>query len=377
MPMLSRHAGATSQIVAVFVPNATVSTGAGLANVSASSLSISWWRDDMTSTSTYTASTGSLGTWGASTVAQVNSTFALGWYQVSVPNGVFASGNMSLMHLYGNGSMAPVPVLFDLSTKALALGVTNPVAVSTMATPVGVSSASVTLGVSTIAVSEKLVGVSTIAVGEKLVGVSTIAVSQKLVGVSTLSVPVGVSSASVDFGVSTIAVAQKLVGVSTIAAAQKLIGVSSITVDGLTNFFDTGAVFFSTAVVSSVVYEIATNVTASVGALVGVSSITTPVGVSSASVNFGVSTIAAAQKLVGVSTMTTPVGVSSASVDFGVSTIAAAQKLVGVSTMATPVGVSSASVDFGVSSSVMVSSNVVQINGVTIVGDGSGTPFNV
>lgn len=368
MAMLERQIGSTSEIVAVFIPNATVSTGAGLANVSASSLSISWWRTDMSSTSTYTAVAGTLGTWGASTIAQVNSTFALGWYHVSVPNGVFASGDMSLMHLYGYPSMAPVPVVFDItlddpqqysSSKVYPVGVSSAsvnlgissapillgvstlsvpvgvssysrnagvstvavlVGVSTLSVPVGVSSASVDLGVSTIAVAEKLVGVSTIAVSQKLVGVSTIAVGEKLVGVST------------------IAAAEKLVGVSTIAAAEKLVGVSTVTAAGLTNFFDTGAVFYSTAVVSSVVYEIATNVSATVGGLVGVSSITTPVGVSSASVNFGVSTIAAAQKLVGVSTFATEVGVSS---------------------------------------SVMVSSNIVQINGVTIVGDGSGTPFNV
>lgn len=86
-----------------------------------------------------------------------------------------------------------------------------------------------------------------------------------------------------------------------------------------------------------------------------VSSVTGSVNVSSATVDFGVSTIAVAQKLVGVSTIAVGeklVGVSTIAVGeklVGVSTIAAAQKLVGVSTMTTPVGVSSASVDFGVS----------------------------
>ena len=69
-----------------------------------------------------------------------------------------------------------------------------------------------------------------------------------------------------------------------------------------------------------------------------------PVSVSSASVDFGVSTIAVAQKLVGVSTMTTPVGVSSASVNLGVSTLAAS-----VSSVTGSVNVSSASVNLGVS----------------------------
>src|SRR3990167_3759380 len=138
MAALNRQIGSTSQLIHVFIANATVSTGAGLANVSAYSLSISWWRDDMTSTSTYTASTGTLGTWGASTVAQVNSTFALGWYQIAIPNGVLASGNTALMHLYGPGSAAPTPLLFNItrddsqeyaSSKTI-LAVINPVGVT-------------------------------------------------------------------------------------------------------------------------------------------------------------------------------------------------------------------------------------------------------
>jgi len=376
---ISRQVGTASEIVNVFIQNATVSTGVGLANVSASSVNFSWCRNNQAAISSGTCSSNTvLGTYSTAALTQLSSTSSLGWYQFGAPNGVFVSGGSAVLHLYGGpAAMAPVPMEIELTaTNNQAI---LPVSVSTMATPVGVSSASVNLGISSAPI---LLGVSTLSVPvgvssySRNAGVSTVAV---LVGVSTLSVPVGVSSASVDLGVSTIAVAEKLVGVSTIAVSQKLVGVSTIavgeklvgvstiavseklvgvstiaasqklvgvsTVDatGLANFFDTGAVFFSTAVVSSVVYEIATNVSAQVGGLVGVSTITTPVGVSSASVDFGVSTIAAAQKLVGVST----IAVGEKLV--GVSTIAAAQKLVGVSTMVTPVGVSSASVNIGVS----------------------------
>jgi len=295
--------------------------------VSASSVNFSWCRNNQAAISSGTCSSNTvLGTYSTAALTQLSSTSSLGWYQFGAPDGVFVSGGSSVLHLYGGpAAMAPVPMEIELTaTNNQAI---LPVSVSTMATPVGVSSASVNLGISSAPI---LLGVSTVAVSEKLVGVSTIAVAEKLVGVST------------------IAVGEKLVGVSTIAAAQKLVGVSTVDATGLTNFFDTGAVFFSTAVVSSVVYEIATN--AQLGGLVGVSTITTPVGVSSASVDFGVSTIATAQKLVGVSTLTTPVGVSSASVNLGVSTLAT-------------------SVD--VSSSIMVSTNIVQVNGVTVTGTGA------
>src|SRR3990167_7395337 len=289
---ISRHVGTVSEVLSIFIQDSTVSTGAGLANVSASSVNFAWCRNNQAAISSGVCTAGgTLGTYSVSTLTQLNSTSTLGWYQFSPPDVVFLSGRSSILHLYGYPNMAPVPMEIELTAgtnQAI-----NPVSVSTMATPVGVSSASVNVGISSAPI---------------------------LLGVSTLSVQVGVSSYSRDAGVSTIAVAQKLVGVSTIAVGEKLVGVSTIT---------------------------------------------TPVGVSSASVDFGVSTIAVAQKLVGVSTMASPVGVSSASVNFG------------VSTFATSVDVSSMSVTVGVSSSIMVSSNIAQINGVAIVGDGSGTPFNV
>lgn len=266
---ISRQVGTASEIVNVFIQNATVSTGVGLANVSASSVNFSWCRNNQATISSGTCSSNTvLGTYSTSALIQLSSTSSLGWYQFGAPNGVFVSGGSAVLHLFGGpAAMAPVPMEIELTA-------TNnqtilAVSVSTMATPVGVSSASVTLGVSTIAVDQKLVGVSTIAVAEKLVGVSTIAVSQKLVGVSTLSVPVGVSSASVDFGVSTISVAQKLVGVSTMASP---VGVSSASV----NFG---------------VSTLATSVSSVTGS-VDVSSYSAEVGVSSASMNFGVSTLA-------------------------------------------------------------------------------------
>jgi hypothetical protein len=107
--------------------------------------------------------------------------------------------------------------------------------------------------------------------------------------VSSLTTPVTVSAGSIRVTSATIP-----------------FGVSSLTAAALGNFFDTGALFFSTAVVSSVVYEIATNVSATVGGLVGVSAITIPVSVSSGSVR-----VTSASIPFGVSSITTGVEVSS------------------------------------------------------------------
>jgi len=153
---LSRKIGVTSQLVDVFVPDATVSTGAGLANIIASTVTLSWYRSDQAAVSTQTLTTGTLGTWAASTMTQASSSLALGWYQISLPNGVFATGSHAAALLYGAPSMAPVPITVDLSTMAIpSLGVS----VSSLTLPVGVSSFAIAVGVSSFAID---VGVSSV-----------------------------------------------------------------------------------------------------------------------------------------------------------------------------------------------------------------------
>ena len=115
MATISRQVGTVGCYLPVFIPDATVSTGAGLANVSSTNVAISWARNDMSAVSNYTASTGTLGTWAVSTMNQYSSSLALGWYGVSVPDAVFASGDSALLHLYGAPSMAPVPIVVELT----------------------------------------------------------------------------------------------------------------------------------------------------------------------------------------------------------------------------------------------------------------------
>lgn len=236
MPAISRSVGTTSEKLAVFVPDATVSTGAGLANIVASSVSIGWWRNDMSAVSNYTATTGTLGTWGTSSFVQHSSTDALGWYQVSVPDGAFVSGSEAILHIYGAPNMAPVPVLIELtkennqqytssktfSSTQVITRVETPVGVSTVTIPLGVSSVSIPVGVSSISTpvtaSSVTAGVNvssirgtaavTTAAGVLSAGVSTVTGSVGTVvapvGVSTVTIPVSVSSISIPVSVSSV-----------------------------------------------------------------------------------------------------------------------------------------------------------------------------
>lgn len=287
MAAISRQIGSVSVYLPVFIPNATVSTGAGLANISSTNVSISWARNNMAAVSTYTGSTGTLGTWAVSTMNQYSSSLALGWYGVSVPDAVFTSGDSAILHLYGATSMAPVPVLIELTktnnqqyTSSTVFSSTN--AVSTISGSVGVSSIGMAVSVSS------------------AVGVSSFAIT---VGVSSFNLPVGVSSFTLPVGVSSFAIA---VGVSSIA--------TPVTV--------------SSGVVSVSSYTIPAGVS-SISTPVSVSSMTIPVGVSSFALAVGVSSFALAVGVssftlpVGVSSFTLPVGVSSFAIDVGVSSLTA------------------------------------------------------
>lgn len=131
---LARNVGVASQVLDIFVQDATVSTGAGLANVIGSSVSFSWWHEGQASVSTGTASTaGSMGVYSTSAWVQVSSSQALGWYQFGAPDGVFAAGGSAKLHFYGAPSMAPVPVEIDLNAQVNVTDIQGANAVTTAA----------------------------------------------------------------------------------------------------------------------------------------------------------------------------------------------------------------------------------------------------
>src|SRR5437879_1785232 len=112
---LSRQIGTVSQIANIFIQDATVSTGAGLANIIASSVSFTLLQDIQAAISTGTCTSGTLGTFSSATLTQVSSSNALGWYQFGIPNGALAAGSCSLIHIYGAPSMAPLPIEMELT----------------------------------------------------------------------------------------------------------------------------------------------------------------------------------------------------------------------------------------------------------------------
>ena len=116
---LQRAAGQTSQILNLFAQDFSVTTGAGLANVPATTVSYSWFHNSQTgAVSTGTGvSTASVGNYTSGAWTQISSSLALGWYQFGLPDGALATGDCVGVHVYvstGAFNMAPIPIEIEL-----------------------------------------------------------------------------------------------------------------------------------------------------------------------------------------------------------------------------------------------------------------------
>jgi hypothetical protein len=115
---ISRAIGQTSQILNLFVQDGSVSTGAGLANIPATTVSYTWFHNTQAAVSTGTGvSTASMGNYTSGAWTQISSSLALGWYQFGIPDGALATGDCVGLHLYvstGAFAMVPLPVEIEL-----------------------------------------------------------------------------------------------------------------------------------------------------------------------------------------------------------------------------------------------------------------------
>jgi hypothetical protein len=116
---ISRQVGTQSQILNVYVQDFNVTTGAGLANIPATTVSYSWFRNNQSGVSTgVSVSTASMGAYTSGAWTQINSATALGWYQFGIPNDALLSGDCCALHLYvstGAFTMAPLPIEIELT----------------------------------------------------------------------------------------------------------------------------------------------------------------------------------------------------------------------------------------------------------------------
>jgi hypothetical protein len=401
MPYISRQVGTVSSLVTLFLNDRTVSTGAGLANIVASTVRITWLRSDQAAVSSWTLTTGTLGTWTGSTMTQVGSTSTLGAYQFSLPDGAFVSGDsVYIQFMSSTSAFAEVPLVIELTktnnqtylssqmvgSVNAPVGVSTLPAVSSITTPVTASSVTGAVNVSSIYGSAAVtsaagvwgplavssisipVGVSTITAG----ALSTHSISSVLneVGVIARNITVSTATASsvhiqypmnaadrpigswiyvhtglgstqsrrvIDWENDTSTLILSPSWVTTpnstsvidwiagypyptstgtippvhISSSGVNLGVSTLTVAAISSFFTMDAGDYSTSVLGSVVQEIADNVSATVGAQVGVSSISIPVSVSSVTAAVNVSAVHGSAFVTSAAGVLGPLAVSS------------------------------------------------------------------
>lgn len=304
MPLISRKIGSASQILEVFVNDATVSTGAGLANIVASSVTFAWFRSNMAAVSSGTCTTGTLGTFGVSSFVQALSTNALGWYQFCPPDGVFLSGSSAAIHLSLAPSMAPLPILIELtatdnqtamSSQTISTFLSGSVNASTVADKAGYGVSSVNTGVNVTSVVNSpavttAAGIQAVAwdLGRTANLTSTVALTGFSINLATTATFLTTNNDKAGYGVSSVNT-----------------GVNVSSVNG-------------SALVTTSPGVITANVTSGVGVssfaiAVGVSSVADKSGYGVSSVNTGVNVTS----VVGTAAVTTQAGIFATVFDLG------------------------------------------------------------
>jgi hypothetical protein len=117
MAKLNLKKGATSQLIEFFVPNSSVSTGAGLTGLvfNSGSLTGYYYRSGAASATAITLVTMTVGTWASGGFKEVDATNMPGIYQLGVPDAALATAAKSVViMLKGATNMSPVALEIQL-----------------------------------------------------------------------------------------------------------------------------------------------------------------------------------------------------------------------------------------------------------------------
>jgi len=235
---LQRAIGQTSQILNLFVQDGSVSTGAGIANIPATTVSYTWFHNTQAAVSTGTGvSTASIGTYTSGAWTQISSSLALGWYQFGIPDGALATGDCVGLHLYvstGAFAMVPLPIEIELvrdnplqfttSKVYLAYTSTSPANITqAVGQPIVTSGAGI-LNVSTQAIDKGGYGVTTVSAA-----VTTNANLLQIYGTAAVTSAGGQLQVSTQSLAGIVVSTQSLVGITTAANVIQVYGSAVVT----------------------------------------------------------------------------------------------------------------------------------------------------
>jgi hypothetical protein len=114
-----RKAGATSNILQIFIADSSSTTGGGLTGLvyNTASLTAYYHKDGDTTATAITLVTMTVGTFTSSGFKEIDSTNMPGWYQFCPPDAAFSAGKSTAFHLKGAANMAPLPLEVDLDAQ--------------------------------------------------------------------------------------------------------------------------------------------------------------------------------------------------------------------------------------------------------------------
>jgi hypothetical protein len=114
-----RKAGATSNILQIFIADSSSTTGAGLTGLvyNTASLTAYYHKDGDTTATAITLVTMTVGTFTSSGFKEIDATNMPGWYQFCPPDAAFSAGKSTAFHLKGAANMAPLPIEVDLDAQ--------------------------------------------------------------------------------------------------------------------------------------------------------------------------------------------------------------------------------------------------------------------
>jgi hypothetical protein len=115
-----RKAGATSNILQIFIADSSSTTGGGLTGLTSASsgLTAYYHRDTDTTATAISLVTMTVGTFTSSGFKEIDATNMPGWYQFCPPDAALTTGAKSVgLHLKGATNMAPLPIEIDLDSQ--------------------------------------------------------------------------------------------------------------------------------------------------------------------------------------------------------------------------------------------------------------------
>jgi len=116
MAKIALKVGSTSKLLRLFIQDGTAANGAGLTGLvyNSAGLKCAYIAEGQATATVVTLATATVGTYTSGGFKEIDATNLPGVYELGVPNAALASGNSTLLMLFGAANMVPVLAEIEL-----------------------------------------------------------------------------------------------------------------------------------------------------------------------------------------------------------------------------------------------------------------------